>query len=208
MKKMIKKGIRLRSNSHPQHTYQKDINQLRWTFVDGPDTPDGWVKIIYWDKAVAEIHSMALARMLSMLYMVDLDISYLHDKKGPVPKGMNDEAVGGWMGEALAEYQERKNSIRAPMQEVRLNGYRARWEPFMGISGMGIARCPGFEGKTVNDTLIDDADNVTCTYDDGTVAEGYMVYTGEDKQAGMITYWHEYELGIAVIGGLPLEELA
>ncbi|MFN4336261.1 MAG: hypothetical protein ACK4FV_01590 [Candidatus Nitrosocaldus sp.] len=74
---------------------------------------------------------------------------------------------------------------------------------------MGIARCPEFEDKMVNDVVIDDVDNVTCTYDDGTVAEGYMIYTGEDKQAGMVTYWHEeYNLGITARGGLPLEELA
>ncbi len=175
--------------------------------VDGPDTPNGWVKIIYWDKGDCRILYSTGEDALYALHGGFGYIIHLPDKQGPVPKGMNDEAVD----KALAEYQQRKNSIRAPIQEVRLsNGYRAiGLEPFMGISGIGIARCPEFEGKTVKDTLIDDADNVTCTYDDGTVAEGYMVYTGEDKQAGMVTYWHEeYNLGITVRGGLPLEELA
>lgn len=47
------------------------------------------------------------------------------------------------------------------------------------------------------------------TYTMMILLQGYMVYTGEDKQAGMVTYWHEeYNLGIAVRGGLLLEELA
>ncbi|MEM4402721.1 MAG: hypothetical protein QXD90_00340 [Candidatus Nitrosocaldus sp.] len=75
------------------------------------------------------------------------------------------------------------------VQEVMLShGYRAvGWEPFTRVSGMAMERCSEFEGKTVNNALIDYADNVTCTYDDGTVAEGYVVYTGEyAEQAGAV----------------------
>ncbi len=58
-------------------------------------------------------------------------IAVLPDKPGPVEKGTNDSQVD----KALADYESRKDDIRAPMQEVRLsNGYRAvGWEPFMGI---------------------------------------------------------------------------
>ncbi|MCS6767517.1 MAG: hypothetical protein RMJ59_01265 [Candidatus Nitrosocaldus sp.] len=174
--------------------------------VDGPDTPNGYVKLIYWDKGDC---SILYRTGEDALYALHGGFGYIIDlpREEHVPKGMNDIAVG----EALAEYQARKDSILAPMQEVRLsNGYRALgWEPFMGASGMAMTRCPESEGKTVKDVLIDDADNVTCTYDDGTVAEGYITYSGKDKQAGMVTYWHEeYNLGITVRGGLPLEELA
>ncbi|MEM4398417.1 MAG: hypothetical protein QXV18_01215 [Candidatus Nitrosocaldus sp.] len=175
--------------------------------VDGLDEPNGYVKLIYWNKGDCSVLYRTSEDALYALhggfgYIIDLPM-----EKGPVPKGMNDRSVDN----ALAEYQNRKNAIRAPMQEVKLsNGYRAvGWEPFMGVGSMAMARCPELEGKTVTDVLIDYTDNVTCTYDDGAVAEGYIVYSGEDKQAGMVTYWHEeYNLGITVRGGLPLEELA
>ncbi|MFN4336260.1 MAG: hypothetical protein ACK4FV_01585 [Candidatus Nitrosocaldus sp.] len=51
-------------------------------------------------------------------------IIHLPDKKGPVPKGMNDISVD----EVLAEYQKRKNSIRAPLQEVKLAMGIGQWD--------------------------------------------------------------------------------
>ncbi len=66
--------------------------------------------------------------------------------------------------------------MRAPIQEVRLsNGYRAvGWEPFMGISGMAMIKCPEFEGREVIDTIVDINDYVTCMYDDGSIYKWFL----------------------------------
>lgn len=74
----------------------------------------------------------------------------------------------------------------------------------MGIGGMAIIECPGFDDKKVVDTLVDSSDNVTCKYDDGSIYKGLITGTEEVPQAGMVTYLHEgYNLGVRE--GLSLE---
>ncbi len=69
-----------------------------------------------------------------------------------------------------------------------------------------MIECPEFDDKRVVDTLVDSSDNVTCKYDDGSIYKGLITGTEEAPQAGMVTYLHEeYNLGIGVRGGLPLE---
>ncbi len=173
---------------------------------DNREEPNGYVTLFYWDKGDCmewrSTGSGDIVRVGGFTYSIILP------REKSAPKGTNDAEIDN----ALQEIKEGKVQMIAQPQVVTLsNGYRAfGWEPFMGIGGKAMVRCPEYEEKSIKDTLVDDKDNVTCIYDDGSSAQGYIEYnTREGRQAGLITYLHEeYNLHILIRGDMPLHELA
>ncbi len=173
---------------------------------DNKEKPNGYVLLFYWNKGDCmewmSTGSSDIVRVGGFTYSIILP------REKSVPKGTNDAEIDN----ALQELREGKVKMVARPQVVTLsNGYRAfGWEPFMGIGGVAMVRCPEYESKSIKDTLVDDKDSVTCIYDDGSSTQGYIEYnTTEDRQAGLITYLHEeYNLRILIRGDMPLYELA